>query len=383
MKKKGAYKYIQLVDGGVCAPKSFKASTRFVPFYETEETQDNVGLIGCKIHCATACVFGDGVCNAVSKKHFTLGHTRAVCLVGKRALMGEDKRFCAERICREIAIKLQTPDEEVLIATCGEMCCYTDETALMENAAPLANALSHTPSSVGMAIGGKEAACSFQLSNFEGKFGAVYSGDGATTCVLTTDVCIASDMLQKALSTAVKDTFALTEHGAQNSPNNFIAILANGEAGNYNISCQDTEYKKFLVALEEFLAYICRDLAREKDNRRLLVCTVKNAKSKQASRAFSKAIVCSSSVKQKTGLLDFDLQGIIGAMMGTGEPFDLEKISILYRADDTEFMLLEDGRAGMYVPLIPEWICEGETVEIVIDCKEGNYASTAYGGIFK
>jgi glutamate N-acetyltransferase/amino-acid N-acetyltransferase len=384
------FRYIKLIPGGVCQPEHFRVNARAVPFHEQHGGQPNVALIACKTHCATACAFSNGgyngACNVVTAKHFSSGYARAVVLVGESAIMNTEKAFTIERICREVAKCLQIPDEEVFIATNGALGQRFEGELLIEESSSLANGLvadaaDTTP--IATAIHGKQAACIFELSNFKGKIGAVYSSDGATTCMLTTDVAIAPDTLQKALSTALKETFYQTAYSSINSPNDYVGILANGGLGNYKISCEDTEYKKFLMALEEFLAYICRDLVKEHGEKRLLTCTVKNTKSKRAARAFAKAVVSCEYVKRKLSQLDFDLQGIVGALNQTGESWDMQKMCIVYRSNDTEFVLFEDGIAAEYFPVVPEIICEEDEVEIRIDFKSGNYGATAYTGVYK
>ena len=383
-------RYIQLISGGVCQPKHFRVNARAVPFHERHDGQPNVALVACKTHCATACAFANGgyngACNVVTAKHFSSGYARAVVLVGESAIMDTEKAFTIERICREVAKCLQIPDEEVFIATNGGLGQRFDGELLIEESVPLTNGLildATDTANIAKAINGKQVACTFELSNFKGKIGAVYSSDGATTCMLTTDVAIAPDTLQKALSTALKETFWQTSHSSNCSPNDFVGILANGALGNYKISCEDTEYKKFLLALEVLLAYICRDLVKKGGENRLLTCSVKNTKSKRAARAFAKAVVCSEYVKSKLSKSDFDLQGIVGALNETGESWDMKKVCILYRSNDTEFVLFEDGIAMEYFPVVSEIICEEEEVEIRIDFKSGNYGAMAYTEIYK
>jgi glutamate N-acetyltransferase/amino-acid N-acetyltransferase len=383
-------KNMREIDGGICAPKGFAASAVHARFERIEDKTNaryNLALIVSRRYCTAACAFlhgkALGLCAAACKKHLKMQYARAVVMNGEIALMKKLDAYTLDSVCFQVGKGVQVPDEEVMPITCGRMGETPKKDALIDGIKRAFTSLISSrivTENVAEAIDGESIAFAFSLSDYPCKIGAVFSGKTATTCVLTTDVSISVEMIRKALSTAVKDTFELLQHSGENSPNDTVCILASGEAGNYCIAQEDSEYEKFLAALEMVFDKICAKMAREKGTRRLLTCTVENAKSKRVSRAIVKSIVHSQTIKEELQKGNFPLSGIINAVNGGNELFDLDKIRVSIRSNAGEFLLYEKGSATPYETEVAKKIIGECDVAICIDCKSGNYDSTAYGG---
>lgn len=393
MKNNPVSKSLRSIDGGVCAPKGFVAGGVRVALSAEEgrHSKENVALIVSRRYCTAAfeSLGGKalGACAAANKKHLQMQYARAVFLNGELALMKKADMHTVERVCFEVGKGIQIPDEEVFLVTCGKMGKSPSVGALVEGVKRSFQALiggEDGSSCAARAIStdgvGQSLAYSFALGDYPCRIGAVFAGDTATSCALTTDAKISAEMLRKALATAVKDTFDLLQHKGENSPNDTVCILASGDAGNYCISQEDSEYEKFLFALESVLHGVCKALAQEKGTRRLLTCFVENAKSKRVSRAMAKSVVHSPLIKEDLRGGKFPLDGVLNALNGGGEPFDLSKLSVTLRSAAGEFLLYDDGSAMPYEEEVIRRIVSDGGLEICVDCKRGNYDSTAYGG---
>ena len=156
---------------------------------------------------------------------------------------------------------------------------------------------------------------------------------------LTTDCAISPAMLQAALSGDVQDTFNMVSVDGDTSTNDMVAILANGLAGNAEITAPGADFTAFCRALNSVTVWLCRQIAGDGEGAtRLLECCVTGAKDHGTAKTVAKSIICSSLVK--------------AAMFGAGIPFSEEK---------AKQVLLE------------------QEIEILVDLKSGDEGATAWG----
>ena len=112
----------------------------------------------------------------------------------------------------------------------------------------------------------KEVAVQVEIGGKTVTVGGMCKGSGMihpNMCTMlgfvTTDVAISKELLQHALSEDVKDTFNMVSVDGDTSTNDTLLLLANGMAGNAEITEQNEDYKKFVEALH----YINETLAKK------------------------------------------------------------------------------------------------------------------------
>ena len=76
---------------------------------------------------------------------------------------------------------------------------------------------------------------------------------------VTTDLNISKELLQEALSENVKDTYNMVSVDGDTSTNDTVLLLANGMAGNSEITEKNDDYQAFCEALN----YINTSLAKK------------------------------------------------------------------------------------------------------------------------
>ncbi len=76
---------------------------------------------------------------------------------------------------------------------------------------------------------------------------------------MTTDVNISKKLLQEALSADVQDTFNMVSVDGDTSTNDTLLVLANGQAGNHEITEKGADYDTFVEALH----YVNETLAKK------------------------------------------------------------------------------------------------------------------------
>ena len=394
MKIYASDKRLQAIEGGVCAPLGFSASATYACLTndspQIRETE-NIALILSKCYCRAACVFLGGkaqnVCTTLNQKHLKMEYARGIFLNGEIAFSQKSDVKTIERVCFEVGKGLQVPDEEVLVVSCGKYGRRLSAQSLVDGVKKMLKTAGTThehAENAARAISksgvAQTCAYEFDLGNYPYKIGALFAGETATTCVLTTDVHISTAMLDKALHTAVKDTLALLQHEGESTPNSMVCILASGAVGNYCIAQEDIEYDKFLGALERVLDQVTKRLASACGEKRVMTCVVKNTQSKRVSRAMAKGLSHAILLKERLQKSDFPLEEILGALCGADEHFQLGKMSITITSQSGEFLLYEDGRATAYEKYVAQQILGDGDITITVDCKKGNYASVAYGG---
>ena len=78
---------------------------------------------------------------------------------------------------------------------------------------------------------------------------------------ITTDAAISREMLQAALSEDVKDTYNMVSVDGDTSTNDTVLLLANGMAGNPEITQKDQDYEAFKAALHQVNETLAKKIA--------------------------------------------------------------------------------------------------------------------------
>ena len=111
----------------------------------------------------------------------------------------------------------------------------------------------------------KACATEITLGGKKVRFGAIAKGSGmiqpnmaTMLCFITTDAAIDSQLLQAALSEVVEVSFNMISIDGDMSTNDMAIVLANGAAGNPEITAKDADYETFKQTLQD----ICQGLAQ-------------------------------------------------------------------------------------------------------------------------
>ena len=279
MKLKGSDKFTR---GGVCAAKGFKANGINCGL-NNDKNKNDLGLIVSDILCNTACVYTQnkvkGAPIIVTKKNLsdTCGKSRAVIVNSKNANTcnadGEEK---AMRMCELTADILGINPNEVIVASTGVIGQILPIEPIERAIKPLADGLSYdgndkaanaimTTDTVD-----KQVAVEFEIGGKICRLGGMAKGSGmihpnmATTLnFITTDVSISVLMLQKALSEVVETTYNCLSVDGDTSTNDMVSVMANGLAGNDEITDDGADFNTFKNALYAVMMNMTRMLAAD------------------------------------------------------------------------------------------------------------------------
>lgn len=399
MRKNGINRELREIPGGVCAPEGFRANALSCGIKPNGEL--DLGLIATERRCFVAGVYStasmQGEPVLVTKKHVKRGYASAILANGGIANVyvdGTGKR--TEKICQAMDMAGLYSASEMIVASTGEIGKRLDFTLIEKRLKPLARGLEHSEEMgrrFADAISSEneetyQFSYGFDLGDIPCKIGGIFKGslhvapNMATTLVfLTTDVNITSEMLQKALSAETRETLNMLDLDGSPSPNDMACIMANGKAGNYLISCADTEYTKFCFVLRSVLLRICEKIMCADPAKRAFTCKVRGAKSKQVARAVAKKVVGLESLKTCLQDGEMDVKGVLYAVLEHAPNVDLKNVSVRLLGEEKTLAVCEN---GVHLCMGKETLApflQGDRISLEISLRMGNYSATAFGAV--
>ncbi len=233
----------------------------------------------------------------------------------------------------------------------------------------------------------KECAVSFVVDGKEIKLGGMAKGSGmihpnmATMLgVVTTDLNISKDLLQEALSADVKISFNMISVDRDTSTNDSLFVLANGLAGNKEITEKNEDYETFCKALNYVTTYLSKKMAADGEGAtKLLEVEVVGAPSWEKASVLGKSIITSNLVKTAVFGNDANWGRILCAMGYSGVNFDPNKVDLIIESVDGRLKLVEDGIGTDYSEEFATKILTAKEVKAIADLKSGSAAATAWG----
>ena len=233
----------------------------------------------------------------------------------------------------------------------------------------------------------KQVAVNFEIDGKVVTVGGMCKGSGmihpnmaTMLCFITTDCMIKKDLLQKALSEIVNDTFNMISVDGDTSTNDSVLLLANGMAENKIIDTEDENYKKFYEALYYIMEELSKKIAGDGEGCTCLFeVRVLNALTKEDAKTMAKSVVCSSLTKAAIYGHDANWGRILCAMGYSGAEFDPELVDIYFESACGRLQIVKDGRADDYSEEEATKILSEEHVIAICDCKQGTFNATAYG----
>jgi len=197
---------------------------------------------------------------------------------------------------------------------------------------------------------------------------------------VTTDVAISKELLTKALKEDVVDTFNMISVDGDTSTNDTLLVLANGCAGNAEITAEDENYAKFKEALHYVNMTLAKKMAGDGEGATALFETkVINAKTKEDARILAKSVICSSLTKAAIFGHDANWGRILCALGYSGAQFDPEQLELFFEGGGKRIQIYKDGVATDYSEEEATVILSQPEVTVVVDMKNGTEEATAWG----
>ena len=164
------------------------------------------------------------------------------------------------------------------------------------------------------------------------------------------------------------------------STNDTCLLLANGEAGNAEISEKNEDYRKFAEALNFVNTTLAKQMAGDGEGATALFeVKVIHAKDKEQAKVLSKSVITSNLTKAAIYGHDANWGRILCAMGYSGAQFDPEVVDIWLESKAGTIKIVENGIATDYSEETATKILSEEEVIAKMDIKEGNETATAFG----
>ena len=233
----------------------------------------------------------------------------------------------------------------------------------------------------------KEVAVSFELDGKTVTIGGMAKGSGmicpdlaTMLAFVTTDCAISGDMLQKALSADVKDTYNMVSVDGDESTNDTLLLLANGRAGNEAITAEGPAFDAFCEALHVVNTTLSQHLARDGEGAtKLVIAKVTGARTEEDARKLARAVIQSSLVKAAMFGQDANWGRILGAMGYSGARFNPDHVDITYTSAAGDIDLFVAGTPLVFDEDKALTILKENEITVDIQVHEGWGNATAWG----
>ena len=388
---------MNIIPGGVTAATGFKANGIHCGIRKNHSKKD-LALIVSDVRAKAAAVYTTNLVKGapltVTKKNISDGYAQAViCNSGNANTCNANGIEIAEKMCALVEKATGVAAKDVVVASTGVIGQQLDITPIangmealtaglsVENAGAAAQAIMTTDTV------SKEVAVEFTAGGKLCRMGGIAKGSGmihpnmATMLVfITTDCAISAQLLHKALSTDVQNTFNMTSVDGDTSTNDMVAILANGMAGNEEITEEGEDFTVFMEALNTITVHLCKMIAGDGEGAtKLLECTVVGADTQEAAKIAAKSVITSSLMKAAMFGADANWGRVLCAIGYSGADVDVNKIGVTFRSKAGSVTVCKNGAGILFSEELAKKVLLEKEIEIYITAGDGPGKATAWG----
>ena len=388
------------IEGGVTAAKGFEAAG--VEAGVKYQNRKDMAMIYSKVPCKVAGTFTTNIVKAapVQWDKQVVEHSAFVQAVVvnsgvANAATGRQGLECCKTEAEYTGKLLGIPADAVLVASTGvigNQLPVDKITAGIEKLAAAKAATAEAGLDAAKAIMTtdtvhKQIAVQFEVGGKTATMGAMCKGSGMihpNMCTMlgfvTTDVNISKEMLQKAVSAAVVDSFNMISVDGDTSTNDTLLVLANGQADNGEITAAGEDYDAFCEALDFVTKYLARKMAGDGEGATCLFeAKVVGAATKEDARILARSVVSSSLSKAAIYGHDANFGRFLCALGYSGAVFDPENVDLYFESQSGRILIFSKGAACDYSEEEATKILSDPEVTILADMHMGEAQATAWG----
>ncbi|MCI9659444.1 MAG: bifunctional glutamate N-acetyltransferase/amino-acid acetyltransferase ArgJ [Lachnospiraceae bacterium] len=388
------------IDGGVTAAKGFEAAAAEAQIKYKD--RKDMALIYSQVPCAAAGTFTTNVVKAAPVKWDqelvkNSPFVQAVVVnsgIANACTGAEGYGYC-EQTAKAVEQLLDIPASSVLVASTGVIGMQLPIDRIRSGVALLAGSRAGTEEAGLLAAQAimttdtkpKYAAVQVEIGSKTVTVGGMCKGSGMihpNMCTMlgfvTTDAAITKEMLQKALSDSVKDTYNMVSVDGDTSTNDTVLLLANGLAENPLIDREDENYAAFKEALNYVNTELAKKIAGDGEGATCLFeVKVVGAESKEQAVTLSKSVVTSSLTKAAIYGHDANWGRILCAMGYSGAKFDPDRVDLYFESRAGKLKIIENGVSTGYSEEEATRILSEDHVTAIADMKLGEASAVAWG----
>ena len=387
-------------DGGVTAAKGFLAASTAAGIKYKDRM--DMAMIYSEKPCKAAGTFTTNIVKAAPVKWdqevvSASPYAQAVVVnagIANACTGAEGYGYCLDT-AKAAAEALQIPESAVLVASTGVIGMQLPMDRITAGIKAMAPGLSGTlegGTAASKAIMttdtvNKEVAATFTAGGKTVTIGGMCKGSGMihpNMCTMlafvTTDVNISKKLLQEALSADVQDTFNMVSVDGDTSTNDTLLVLANGQAGNHEITEKGADYDTFVEALHYVNETLAKKIAGDGEGATALFeVKVIHADNKEDAKTLAKSVITSSLTKAALFGHDANWGRILCALGYSGAKFDPEAIELYLESSAGKILIFKDGMAADYSEEEATRILSCSEVTALVDMKMGEAKATAWG----
>lgn len=391
---------MKVIDGGVTAAKGFQAAHTAAGIKYKD--RDDMALLYSEVPAHAAGTFTKNVVKAAPVKWDqnvvrTSPFVQAVVINAgiANACTGEEGMSYCKKTAEAAAEVLSVPEDAVLVASTGVIgmqlpmerievgirAMAPDLSADCDVAEAAAKAIMTTDTHK------KEAAVALEIGGKTVTIGGMCKGSGMihpNMCTMlsfvTTDLAIRKELLQEALSAVVDNTYNMISVDGDTSTNDTCLLLANGMAGNAEITEKNADYDAFVAALFEVNRTLAKMMAGDGEGATALFeVKVVHAKTKDEAVTLAKSVITSSLTKAAIYGHDANWGRILCALGYAGVDFDPERVDLYFESANGKIQIIENGVSTGYSEDEATRILTTDAVTAICDMKQGDAEATAWG----
>ena len=392
---------INIIEGGITAAKGFSAASTAAGI--KKNGRNDMALIYSSVPCIAAGTFTTNCVKAApvlwDKGLIEKGGAFQAIVVNSgvaNAATGEEGMACCEETATEVGSRLLISRDSVFVASTGVIGMPLPMNKIKTGIEIMADELDSSIDAGTAAAGAmmttdtqiKEKAFTFTVTDGTVvTIGGCAKGSGMihpNMCTMlsfiTTDISISPELLKKALSEDVKDTFNMISVDGDTSTNDTVLLLANGLSGNKTIEEEDEDYQMFKEVLHEIDLYLAKQIAADGEGASALFsCHVVHAPDKEDARILARSVVSSVLTKAAIAGHDANWGRIFCALGYSGVEFDPLKVDLSIESMQGKLDLVKAGKALDFDEEEATAILSESEIIITADMNSGDAEATAFG----
>lgn len=391
---------MNIINGGVTSPKGFKAADAAAGIKYQGRT--DMAMVYSEADCTCAGTFTTNVVKAApviwDRDVVVKGGSARAIVVNSgiaNACTGKEGYEICEKTADAVAKELNIKPEQVCIGSTGVIGMQIKIDRIINGVSMLSKALADGYEASEKAAKAimttdtvhKMTAVEIMLSGKKVTIGAMTKGSGmihpnmcTMLCYITTDAAISSEMLQKALSASIVDSYNMISVDGDTSTNDTCFIMANGLAGNELIAEENEDYRVFCEALD----FVNKDLAKRmaadgEGASHLFEVIVNGAKNKDEAVTLSKSVVGSSLCKAAIYGKDANCGRFMCALGYSGVEFNPDIVDIYFESKAGSILVVSQGAAPEFDEELALKVLSEDAVTVRCEMNAGDATATAWG----
>lgn len=395
---------MQIISGGVTAPKGFQAAGIHCGikdnFTTPQPEKKDLAMILSQVPCAAAgtytrnvvkadpvlltmehladqkaqgIIFDSGNANACAPKGMENAQRMAQAAAQATGLQPQDFAVCSTGI---IGVELNIDAVERGVPTLVSALADTAEASNDAAHAILTTDLKIKEIAVTVELGGKTVT----IGAIAKGSGMIHPNMGTMLCGITTDCAIDGAVLQAMLRQVVTKTFNRITVDGDTSTNDTCIVLANGLAGNPAITGPGADYDTFCAALRHVCEYEAKMIASDGEGAgRLITCTVEGAADETQAELMAKAVVRSPLVKCAVFGTDANWGRVLCAVGYSGARFDPKDVQVKFLSKAGQLLVCAGGQGVAFDEEVAKQVLSQDEITILVTLTAGSASCSCWG----